>query len=182
MRRRLVLVLMTLGLLSGCAGMGHGRDIDDPTNSLVFGYIDMDEARTGIGGAWILQVTPPSDSPDWYAEVKRGIFRTGYLPPGTYQVSSFYGSSLIFGSYEYGFPRQGRNPTTVRITKPGIYFMGSYKYKKAYPGLLQHGSFKIEMLNKPGERELLRRLLEDSAIRNSRWGGKVRARIKELGG
>ena len=54
----LVLGLLMVGLLAGCASSGPERDINDPTNSLVFGYIDMDGAPTGVNAASILQVSP----------------------------------------------------------------------------------------------------------------------------
>jgi hypothetical protein len=42
MKHRIWLVpgLITLGLLAGCASSGPARDINDPANSLVFGYVD----------------------------------------------------------------------------------------------------------------------------------------------
>lgn len=176
----LIIGLILLGLIGGCAT--GGRDINDPTNSLAFGYIDMDDAPTSVSNAWLIQVAPPSEEPYWGMGVRKGVFYNSYLPPGTYQVSSFAGSGFFRGNYEYSFPRQGRNATAVRITKPGIYFLGSYKYKKVKSGFFEQGKFNIEKINKPTERELLERILkEDSDIRDSKWAERIRARLKELG-
>jgi hypothetical protein len=175
-----VLGLIMLGLLAGCASSGPERNIDDPTNSLVFGYVDMNDAPTSVSSAWIMQVAPPSDTPYWGLGVTNGLFYNSYLPPGSYQLSKLGGSGFFAGQHEYSFPRQG-NQTALRITKPGIYFLGSFKYKKAKSGMFEQGKFAIEKINKPTEAELLKRILEDdSKIRDSAWGNKIRARLAQL--
>ena len=181
MQHRIWLVLvLALGLLAGCAGGGPTRDINDPTNSLVIGYIDMDEAPTKVSYAWMVQVAPPSDAPYWGLGVTKGLFYNSYLPPGSYQLSKLGGSGFFTGQHEYMFPKQG-NKTALRITRPGIYFLGSYKYKKVKTGFFSQGKFAIERINKPTEAELLKRLLEeDDEIKDSAWGAKIRARLAQL--
>ncbi|MEW6332281.1 MAG: hypothetical protein AB1560_12560 [Pseudomonadota bacterium] len=181
MQHRIWLVLaLTLGLLAGCASGGPSRDINDPTNSLVFGYIDMDDAPTKVSYAWIEQVAPPSDSPYWGLGVTKGVFYNSYLPPGSYQLSKLGGSGFFAGQHEYSFPKQG-NRTALRISKPGIYFLGSYKYKKVKTGFFQQGKFAIEKIAKPTEAEVLKRILdEDDEVRDSAWGKKIRARLAQL--
>lgn len=172
--------LITLGLLTACASSGPQRDINDPSNSLVFGYIDMDDAPTGVASAWIAQVAPPSDSPYWGLGVKNGLFYNSYLPPGSYQMSSFSGSGFFAGEHRYNLPRQG-NETALRISKPGIYFIGAFKYNKVKTGMFEQGKFSIEKGNKPSEAELLKRILEESSeMRESAWGNKIRARLAQL--
>ena len=181
MKHRIWLVLgLTLGLLAGCASSGPSRDINDPTNSLVFGYIDMDDAPTKASYAWMVQVAPPSDAPYWGLGVSKGLFYNSYLPPGSYQLSKLGGSGFFAGQHEYSFPRQS-NQTALRISKPGIYFLGSYKYQKVKTGMFEQGKFKIEKMGKPTEAELLKRLLdEDSDIKDSAWREKIRARLAQL--
>jgi len=175
-----VIWLLLLGLLAGCASSGPERSLDDPTNSLVFGFIDMDEAPTQVSSAWIMQVAPPSETPYWSLGVNKGLFYNSYLPPGSYQLSKFSGSGFFAGEHEYSFPRQG-NQTALRITKPGIYFLGSFKYKKVDTGIFEQGKFSIEKINKPTEAELLQRILdENKEIKNSAWGNKIRAHLKKL--
>ena len=175
----LLIGIITLGLLAGCASEPT-RDINDPTNSLVFGYIDMDEAPTSVSAAWLQQVAPPSDKPYWSMSVTNGLFYHSLLPPGSYQLSSFYGSGFFAGENRYNFPRQG-NETALRISKPGIYFLGSFKYKKVKTGIFEQDKFAIEKISKPTEAELLKRILEDSDdIKKSNWGSKIRARLAQL--
>jgi len=183
MKRRHWLAFSSIGLLlllAGCASSGPARSIDDPGNSLVFGYIDMSDAPTSVDFAWVQQLSPPSDSPFWRMGVKNGLFRNEYLPAGSYQLSKVSGSGFFAGQHNYNFPRQD-NQTSLRIATPGIYFLGSFKYKKVSTGLFEQGKFAIERTSSPSEAELLKRILdENSEVRDSAWGNRIRARLAQL--
>lgn len=84
----LVISIFTLGLLAGCASSEHGRSIDDPTNSLVFGYIDMDDAPTGVNSAWIRQVAPVVEKPYWGRREGRSFLYS--LPPPRFVSDVFF--------------------------------------------------------------------------------------------
>lgn len=177
--RPFIALLAALALLAGCGTSGPTRRIDDPANSLVFGYIDMSDAPTGVDAAWLQQLSPPTEAPYWSLGVNKGLFQSGYIPPGTYQISRFFGSGFFAGKNNYDFPRQG-NPTSVRIDKPGIYFLGAYKYRSEKSGFFEPGKFSIERIAKPNEAELLARILEeDDEIKGSPWAEKIRARIRQ---
>lgn len=181
MRHRISTVFALLLLLTACASGGHGRSIDDPSNSLVFGYVDMSEAPTSVSWASIQQMAPPTEKPYCGTDVRDGLFYTSYLPPGSYKLSALGGSGFFKGEHQYNFPKQGAGDTAVRIQKPGIYFLGSYKYKKVKTGFFEQGKFNIERVNTPTEAELLKRILDnDSEIRNSAWAEKIRARLAQL--
>jgi hypothetical protein len=187
-----------LGMLVSPAVAGDDRaiNVDNPNNSLVFGYIDMSDAPTKVKGAWLEQVAPPTDAPYWSMGVEKGLFYNTFIRPGSYQLSSFAGSSFAKGSYEYKFPRQGRNETAVRIKKPGVYYLGSYKYVKVRKGgMFKRAKFSIERISKPTEADLLRRILEDTMkiqkaknykgprkikVKDTHWAAVIRARLKEL--
>jgi hypothetical protein len=171
----MLLLAAVLAMLAGCGGGGHGRDINDPNNSLVFGYVDMADAPTKVSGAQIMQVAPPTEKPYWGTDVKDGLFYTYYLPPGSYRLATLHGSSFLRGEYQYSFPRQGGGTTTARIDKPGIYFLGAYKYKAV------KSKFDIEPVSSPSEAELLQKLLDtDAEVKNSVWADKIRQRIARL--
>jgi hypothetical protein len=180
-RTGVLLLALALALLTGCAGGGHGRDINDPTNSLVFGYVDMTEAPTKVSGAQIMQVAPPTDKPYWGTNVREGLFYTYYLPQGSYKLATLHGSHFLRGEYQYNFPRQGKDDTAARIDKPGIYFLGSYKYQKVKSGMFEQAKFGIERVASPSEADLLQRLLEsDPELQKSVWADKIRQRIARL--
>jgi hypothetical protein len=181
MRHRTWLALgLALALLAGCGSSGPKRDINDPTNSLVFGYIDMSDAPTGVDYAWLMRVAPPSKTPYWQLGVRKGLFYNTHLPTGSYQISRFGGSAMFAGQHRYDFPRQA-NETALRVEKPGIYYLGSYKYKKVKTGVFEQGKFAIEKVESPTEAELLKRLLDESAeVKGTAWEDKVRARLAKL--
>jgi hypothetical protein len=180
MRTVVITLAIAVSLLAGCAGGGHGRDINDPSNSLVFGYVDMADAPTKISGAQIMQVAPPTDKPYWGTDVREGMFYTYYLPPGSYKLATLQGSSFLRGDYRYTFPRQG-GEQGVRIDKPGIYFLGSYRYQNVRTGMFEQAKFDIERVKSPTEAELLQRLLDtDPELKKSVWADKIRARIARL--
>ena len=182
MRQILVVPLLAaLALVAGCAGGGHGRDINDPSNSLVFGFVDMGDAPTKVSGAQVRQVAPPTDKPYWGMNVRSGLFYTYYLPPGSYQLASLHGSSFLRGEFQYNFPRQGGGQTTVRIDKPGIYFLGAHKYKDVKTGFFEAGKFDIQRVDTPTEAQLLQRILdEEKEVKGSVWEEKIRQRIARL--
>ena len=180
-RISIVIFVTLLAALAGCAGGGHGRNINDPNNSLVFGFVDMSEAPTKVSGAQIMQVAPPTEKPYWGTDVREGLFYTYYLPPGSYRLATLHGSSFLRGEHQYTFPRQGGGDTTARIEKPGIYFLGAYKYQRVKTGVFEQGKFGIERVQSPTEAELLQRLLDtDAEVKNSVWGDKIRQRLARL--
>ena len=182
MKKRIWLVLCSLALAAsaGCASSGHERNINDPTNSLVFGFVDMDDAPTSISYASIQQVAPPTEEPYWHLSVRKGMFYSVYLPTGSYQLSSFGGSGFFAGEHRYNFPRQG-NQTALRIDRPGIYFLGSFKYKTEKSGLFEVGKFSMQKVNKPTEAELLKRILDEgSGVKDSAWRDRIQARLKQI--
>jgi hypothetical protein len=177
----MLLLAAATTLLGGCAGGGHGRDINDPSNSLVFGYVDMADAPTKVSGAQVMQVAPPTDKPYWGTDVRDGLFYTYYLPPGSYKLATLHGSSFLRGDYRYSFPRQGGGNTAVRIDKPGIYFLGAYRYKTVKTGMFEQAKFDIERASSPTEAELLQKLLDtDPEIKKSVWADKIRQRIARI--
>jgi hypothetical protein len=174
-RNWLVLGVVALGLLAGCAAGGPGRSLDDPGNSLVFGYIDMAEAPTTLSGASIRQVASPSNAPYWDADARNGLFYTYDLPPGSYQLASVSGSDVRKVAYEYDLP--GQDLEHARITKPGIYFLGSYRYVNTG----EAGKFEVERMDTPSEAQLLQRILEeDKTVKGSAWEGRIRERLSQL--
>jgi predicted small secreted protein len=179
-RLRLLLSLVAVSVLLTACASGPTRDINDPTNSLLFGYIDMEDAPTDADGGYIQQVAPPSEKPYWnLGGMDDGLFFHPFLPVGAYQLSSFYGSAFFRGNHEYHFPRQG-NVTAIKVGKPGIYFLGSYKYTKVKTGFFEGAKFSIEKTDKPTEAELLTKILEDRDIKKSAWAEKIQARLKQL--
>jgi hypothetical protein len=176
-----LLLLAGVLALAGCGGGGHGRNINDPSNSLVFGYVDMAEAPTKVTGAQIRQVAPPTDKPYWGTDVKDGMFYTYYLPPAPTSWPRCTARASCAASTSTTPGRQGGGDTAVRIDKPGIYFLGAYKYKTVKTGMFEQSEVRHRARSTPSEAELLQKLLEsDAELKNSVWADKIRQRIARL--
>ena len=156
--RGLAAVLFALAL-HGCASGPPGRDVNDPTSSLVFGFVDMEEAPTDVDWVSLKQVGTPAEAGFWSLGVEDGLVFNQYLPVGSYQMAQFGGSGFMAGDVRYNFPSYGKNETALRITKPGIFFLGSYKYIKVKTGMFEAGKFDFKRVDAPAERELLERIL-----------------------
>jgi len=198
MRTSIWVAFVVLALMGspGLADDERPISIDNPDNSLVFGYVDMSDAPTKVKGAWMEQVAPPTESPYWSMGIEKGLFYNTFIQPGSYQLSSFAGSSFVKGNYEYNFSRQGQSKARVRIKKPGIYYIGSYKYVTVQKkSMFKRGKFSIERVSEPSEAELLRRILADTMkiqkaknykgpkkikVEDTRWAELIRARLREL--
>jgi hypothetical protein len=135
----------------------------------------MAEAPTAISGASIVQVAPPNNESYWDAGARNGLFYTYDLPPGSYQLASVSGSDLRKVAYEYDLPRQDLEH--ARITQPGIYFLGSYRYVDTGKA----GGFEVERMDTPTEAQLLQRILEeDKTVKGSVWEARIRERLSQL--
>ena len=107
--------------------------------------------------------------------------------PGVHgAVGSRTGRHTTFFSnteYTYDFGTRGRNDTAIRIDKPGVYFMGAYKYVNIRTGWFEQDKFKMERTQTPSERELLAQLatiLQEDYPQYTRQIAMVRQRLAQL--
>ena len=93
-------------LLAGCASntIGPERDLNDPTNSLVFTYMDMQDVPTGIDDA---SLKPQGEEGYWHMGTDDGLVFQQYLPNGSYQLATLEGSSFLHGDVVCNFPAYG---------------------------------------------------------------------------
>jgi hypothetical protein len=156
--------VMALALaLAGCAGGGQPVDAKDGRLSLVYGYFDMSDAPSKADWVWMRQYEPKAREATGYnLAAHEGVFFHVGVEPGSYQVEKF-GSRGGFMStpVEYNFGGRGRNGTAVRITAPGVYFVGAHRYVK-HPGKGFFDPDRFDMLpaQAPGEKEILRRVVQ----------------------
>ncbi len=175
----LIVVAFALG---GCADQRLIReDKDDLASaSLVFGYVDMEDAPTNLDWFSIRQVLPKTDQPYWNAAIDEGMFWGSHFKPGAYQMNSFGGFSRWRNTnFSFELPQQYAENFRFKIdNKPGIYFMGSYKYKDVKTGFFEQGKFDFVAVKSPTERELLERLLKFTDSKT--WEARIRKRLQEL--
>jgi hypothetical protein len=146
--------------LGGCAGTPI--DPKDDSVSLVYAYFDMADAPSNLEWASLKRYGEKENL--WYSMAAREglVFHIG-IGPGSYQIEKFGGMGgiplLTRKPYEYLFGTQGRNDTAIRITKPGVYFLGTYKYVDHPGGLFKADKFAMKPLPAPSERDVLQRLI-----------------------
>lgn len=165
MKRRdcLWLALAPMGAaLPGCGTAPEKVDPNAGNLSVVAGHIDMRDAPSRLGWVSIKAYGPGTDH-HYLARVEDGVFFHIGVDPGSYQIDRFGGQgglALLGGAaHEYEWGTKGRNPTALRIERPGVYFMGSYRYRPHRTGFFEPGKFDMERASAPSEREVLQRVL-----------------------
>lgn len=178
-RARWVLIACTaLAVLAACTPgtATDPRRLEPPENpqvSLVYGYLDMTDAPSGLAWVEMLQELPRSDRPFYQMRVAKGLFYMEKFPPGEYRLNGFGGKTWLRGPITY---RQPRTSPAIRlvIPTPGIYYLGAFKYR---PGTAA-GKFRLDKTPVPLEAEVLARLLPHA--RNTPWETRLEARLKSL--
>lgn len=175
MFRRMIAIalLVSATALGGCASNKAVNEMQDNNVSFVYGYIDMAEAPSMLGHFQLRKVKPKTDEPYWNIRTHDGVFYMENVPPGSYQISRFGGPGGFFSSasyYYYDFPRQSGG---FRIDKPGVYFIGSYKYVDA--GSWFNRKFDIEKIDSPSPQEVLERIMP--FVTGTKWETRLRANL-----
>ncbi len=156
-------------LLSGCATT---VDPKDENLSMIYGYIDMSAAPSVLkevsireDGGWG-NVDTAVERNAWTE--RGGMFWHLGVEPGSYQIHSFGD-----GKNRYKYGKDGQSGTTIRIEKPGIYFMGSYAYTIKSKQTSGSDGFDLKPTASQHEVELLERLIK---IMESKKDDKVYVR------
>ncbi len=170
-------LLIMMFVINGCGGSdAKPSDPRDPTLSLVFGYIDMEDAPTTLEWVMIKRYKP---KPQYlgFCRVEKGMFWHYGISNGLQRVERFSTGS------NYYEPIAG---TGIRIKKPGIYFMGAYKYKSTKKGAFFSGDgarFRMIRIKSPSEKNLLKRLLKEFKSDKKKFYRQikmVKRRLREL--
>jgi len=180
------LLIFIFMVFNGCflfQPRGKQYDPKDPTRSTVYGYIDLKDAPTSLDWVLIKQFLP---KPEQYWSTKiidNNIFVSVVIPKGSFQVYKFGGENL-FTKIVYDFGTSGRNRTAIRIKKPGLIFVGAYKYQKVKTGFFEQDKFKMIHSKSPSEREITKKLLkyfvEEDKVKYSRQIKMLKRRLRRL--
>jgi hypothetical protein len=170
MKLKIWLIAALAFAVAGCASRGDPVDPKDESLSLVYGYFDMKDAPSDVDWVFIKQYGNNKDE-GYRVNAKDGVFLHIGVEPGSYQVATFGGSRFMRGDFEYDFGSKGRNQTATRITKPGTYFFGSFKYvNHAGKGFFSADKFEMRAAKAPSEKEVLQKVIHrletDSELRD----------------
>lgn len=171
-----VVLLAAIALGLAACSVNPVPEPPEPNDSIVYGHIDMDDAPVDLEWVSIRQYSPPTDKPYYSAGVIDGSFYNWYLDAGSYAVDSFGGSGYN-SRYTFNIPRQLTAMRLV-IDKPGIHYLGSFRYKDIKTGFFEPGKFDLEQVDTPTEREILERLIK--LTKGTVVEPKLRKRLEEL--
>lgn len=159
------LLVPTILLSTGCALFSNEKpvDKDDHTLSVVFGHFDMKDAPSWGGIDWVSVKQYKPEVTHYSLGVEDGLFwHIGVTQGASIQVEQFGRNTRWYSNtvYTYNFGGKGRNDTARVIEKPGVYFLGAYKYKNIDSGsFFKPDSFDMIPAKSPSEKELLTKLL-----------------------
>lgn len=160
------ILLPALLLSSGCSlfSKEDPADPNDKTLSVVFGYFDLEDAPSWGGVDWV-SIKQYKPKPSYYSSgVDDGLFyNIAISNKSSIQVDEFGRNTRWYSNatYTYGFGSNGRNETALVIKKPGVYFLGSYKYKAIESdSFFEADKFNMVKSKSPTEKQLLTRVLK----------------------
>lgn len=167
-------------LLGACSTSGHVAPTSD-RNGIVVGYIDMRDAPSVLD--IVIMKRQDRDTPPYLFHVEDGVFFQLDVEPGRYKFTRFGGSSFLKQTaYDYKFPAERKGELDVTVHGPAIHYVGAWRFRNTSQGLLAGvltpGSFDIERISSPTEREILQKVLGDAS--NVHWKAMIRARIEAL--
>ena len=162
------------------------KEMANPKSAMIFGYISASEGPMDF--EWVqLQCTDASGKKEYFTSRadEEGMFYAENLPLGEYQIyrlgrgNSPMGPNVVGGNGVFWHLGEERNATTTRVKKPGMLYLGSFKYTYIEPkSFFGNSSFSFDRVNSPPEKELLLRILKYT--KETRWEESVKSRLAEL--
>lgn len=181
-------LVAALLLLTSCGTVR--LDDTQPNRSLVFAYFDFSEVEMYVNWGKIKQVSPVIDKPFLGLGYMRNpgesgkytaLFWNEELENGSYQIVTIGGLQTLFlrhANLTLDLGEMGKNVTAVRIDKPGIYFLGAYRYhptKSTWS--LGRGRFELVPIQSPSQTELLKSLLE--IAKGTSWESRIQEQLRQ---
>ncbi len=188
----LLYLLITIGLTQCDSIVGELLTSADPTFreregsnlSIVFGYLDMKDSPAGLGWLEFKEYASGIKAPKrkaTFLKIHGGyLFWDDNVKPGSYYVYEFGDTHYSFEidtriDYTYRFKAKP-NPTKIDIKKAGVYFVGSYKYKKIKSE--DENDFMMVSVKSVTEGMLLKKMMEQA--KGTQWKGLIRNRMSEI--
>lgn len=191
MLKRIILFFYVsiIPLMLACASMS--KDISN--NAFIFGRIVNESESLSLQYVKFIECPNTKNSKEYESDTHKqaGYFWLANLKFGSYRAIRFYQRSLadIITSNpgrHYTLPSYGSGPFLVRINKPGIYYLGTYKYKidpkKVTVAEILIGSpitFTMEKVKDDNPAEILEWILKNRIRKSSPWYPLIEKTLKE---
>jgi len=98
------------------------------------------------------------------------------VPPGRYRFTEFGGDNP-YSNMRFRLSLKEQPQFVREISKPGVYYIGSYKYKGNKP-LVGRYTFELVPSKTPSERELLEKILVYAE--HEHWRQMITQRLNQL--
>lgn len=187
--RLLLAAFLVVGLASCTFYLSKGKGIDDQEEKnsiLIFGYLDDSEAPFTMEWGEVKQVRPASDEP--YKEMRsnnEGLFYLENLPTGLYKVTTLSGpeKGLSQNYWDWTMPSPSDDKAFKRMelkaSKPGLYFVGSYKINKIKDGgLFGVDKYETVATKDVSEKQALQKLVKYAD--GTKWEGLIKKRMAQI--
>ncbi|MCK4864365.1 MAG: hypothetical protein KAT06_02970 [Gammaproteobacteria bacterium] len=177
----ITLVLATV--LTGCGGIAFNKPAN-PNDSLIIGSIDMSEASGEFTHVVMKKIKPASKTPYKWFWVKDNLFFRDDVEKGAYKMDNFKSfSGWTNTEYSYNFPKTGgKGEMDIKVRKSGIYYVGSWKFKKVNTGFFKEmigkGKFELIRVKLPSELDILNKIKKYS--KDDYWTNMINKRISQL--
>jgi hypothetical protein len=158
---RATCVVLLAGALVSC-GMGSSTHLENPERehvSFVYGYLDLEDAPTSLGWLDLERVAPRSDDRFYHMRIDEGVFYGEFIDPGSYVLSGFGGGGTMFSQRTVYNVSLQQTPFKLIVDKPGVYFVGSWKYRDVETGMFEAAKYDLEETAKPTALEVIERIL-----------------------
>lgn len=174
---RILLLGLLLTGLAGCTKTAPPDDVFSKKYAMIYGSVLADDKITAVdffeyGRTYIR----------FFSKVPRvlvyenGTFMSENLKPGKYVIAGFRSGEK--NHYNLVRSEQQAYQRVIHV-KPGeIKYVGSYRVHVTKSRLIGKGTFEIEEILRPGERQVLRNLQVVTA--GTGWQKMIERRLKEL--
>lgn len=173
------LFLIIFGM-TGCTGtslVAPPEDIKTTNSGMIYGYVEADNdviEQVDIFEYGQVYV-PPFRKPPRVLMFDNGVFMVENLKPGKYIIAGFRSEKN-----QYNMARSVRQmyQKVLNLEAGDILYAGSYHLQITQRGKLDYGNFSVMQLQRPGDRDILKKLYEVTT--STGWQNKIELRLKTL--
>lgn len=174
--KNLALLAISIGLVTACATKAPPNDIISPERAMVYGYVESKFPIDSIdfheyGVTYIV----PFKRPPRVLVFKDGYFMAENIKPGKYYISGFYSGRKVYALVN---SKQSAYQLVINVLPGSLQYVGSHRIVVHKRRLLTRGDFEVEQIQRPGERDALKRFFHVTA--GTGWQKKIARRMKEL--
>ncbi len=173
-------IFLSAWLIMGCAivaGKAPPDDMQTIESALVYGYVEADTDvieridLVEFGKVYI----PPFRKPPRVLVFDNGMFMAENITPGKYVIAGFRSSR---NHYNLASSRRQAYQHIFHIEPGDMEYLGSFNVKTLHGAQRQTNNFKVTVIQRPGERDVLKHLYR--ITEGTAWQAKIAKRLKQL--